>query len=1630
MAESRPSPEPTPATQRSVLLLICILAVGAILRFAGQDWDSQTHMHPDERFLTMVETGIQLPENLTQYFDTQSSPLNPHNKGHTFFVYGTLPIFLVRILGEWAGETGYDQIHLIGRAASASFDLLSLVLVFLIGSRLYSRRVGLLAAAFSAFSVLLIQHAHFFVVDSFANTFSLAGIYFAVRALDDDGWLNFSLFGLALGMASASKISAAPLAGVIVLTSVVRLWGSQDGLSQRQAVTQATRLLLAAIVSLMTFRLLQPYAFKPFSMSLNPAWLDNLAELTSLVSARSDFPPAQQWANRTPVLFSLENLVVYGLGWPLGLLAWFGWAWALVRSMRGDWQRHLILVAWTAGFFLLRSIGTVTSMRYEIPVYPTLALLAAWGLWDAWERLRGIRIKGRLRASWLVACLGMVVLAATATYALAFARNYTLPFTRYEASQWIYRNVPGPANIVMEIDGVKVLEPMAFPEGTVLNPGEPVELPFTARVNASAVSVLLPHPESLSGQTQATLRLTLLDETGSLGQATNEAAVLTGSRLEISLDDPVNLEGDRSYRLRLEVLSAGSVSLRGSVIISESSWDDFLPLPIEGRNGYGGLYGSVNQELYWSDGEDTDGTGQSDKMERILSTLNEGDYLVITSNRQYGSVGRIPQKFPLTVAYYRALVGCPSNTEVEVCMANARPGEIEGRLGYELVVVFERNPSLGPFTFRDQAAEEAFTVYDHPKVMVFYKSPSYDSAAVLAELSRVDLTHIVNLPPGELGAPETPTDLLIPEDRLEAQRSGGTWSDLFSRNSLINRWEPLAVVAWWLMVGVLGLFAFPIVRAAFPGLVDGGYPLARLIGLLLVAWASWLLASTGIAPYTRGTILTTALAMASLSAVLAWRDREGLLSWLRERRREIAWVELFALGFFLFDLAIRLGNPDLWHRYLGGEKPMDFSYLNAVLKSTTFPPFDPWYAGGYINYYYFGFVFVATPIKMLQVVPSVGYNLALPTLFALAALAAYAVGSNLVARRGTAYSRARVVSPRVAGLAAAISLLVIGNLGTVRLIYDGLREVGLRGSEGPKPGLLAAAAGLERVLTLQETLPVGGHHWYWDPSRAIPTPPGDVGPITEFPFFTFLYADLHAHLINLPLTVLTLAWGLSWVLAAEKKLELTWKARALGIGVGALTLGVLAPTNTWDFPAYWTLGAAAALAAPFLRSRRIDLRSVVEGGLSVAGLLLLANLLYRPYYLWYGAGYTEADFWQGARTSLDGYLTVHGLFLVILIPWMGWETRQWLASTPLSALSRLRPYFPAVLFACFAFLLGLAYLAVSGVQIAPLVGPIVVWSGLLLLRKNTPIEKRVALAMVGTAAALTFLVEVVVLVGDIGRMNTVFKFYFQVWTLFSLAGSAALVWLVADPPAWGLRVRLAWTVAFGAVLFGAALYPLTATRAKIEDRMTPATRATLDGMAFMAAATYDDLGKTIPLEGDYQAIQWVQENIQGSPVIVEAQIPEYRWGSRFAIYTGLPAVLGWNWHQRQQRAAVADLDVTQRSQEITDFYLTTSTEAAQRFLDRYDVRYIIVGGLERLYYAELDQCTDLGAGAGVSCNLAGRLEGFATLEVPADHCTPNGSNGMLNCPTGGLDKFERMVDQGLMRAVYRNGNTTIYEVAS
>ncbi len=1748
------------------LMLLLILILAASLRLVGLNWDAYSHNHPDERFLTMVENSIRIPESIGEYFDTHSSTMNPHNMGHGFFVYGTFPIFLVRVIAEWVDKMGYDEVHLVGRMVSVLFDLVTIYVVYLIGKRLYRQRVALLAALFVALSVLLIQHAHFFVVDPVANAFILAGLYFAIRIFDYGEGIDYTLFGLSLGLSVASKINAAPLALMAALAAAARVYTADNGRFVRELKRAAVFLLLAAFLSLLTFRIFQPYAFEGpsfFNIGLNQRWLDNMAEIRAMNRGDTDAPYALQWADRPPILFSLKNMVLWGMGLPLGLIAWAGWGLALWEIFHGRWRRHFIVVLWTGVYFLWQSRGFTPAMRYQIPVYPTLALLAAWGLWRAWEKAHEVRIGRRRMAQTFVLGVACATVLWTFIWALAFTGIYTRPLTRVEASDWIYAHVPAAINIVVDAEGERLYEPLALPLNLVVAADKPYETNFKSEQSGRLVGISLASVRDLnleSGLVSFSVELTEDNQVGAaLGKQYAEAALIqdTPTNVEIRFETPVEVSAGSSYRmllgmessgaveldreidvvfdvagaesrqviklpdseyalgsintpihqftvhhdgeivslflpfvfdasseagserslqiellsdpadqplavathqglsaatqieleipfdeavpavagetyyLRLSLLEGTALAMRASAIISETTWDDGLPFRVGGYD-IGGRYRSLNQELYWQDDTDDDNSGVSDKLERIVSTLTEGDYLVITSNRQYGTITRVPIRYPLTIAYYRALLDCPDAETVLTCGAKAQSGETGENLGYQLVQVFESNPQLGPLEISDQLSEEAFTVYDHPKVLIFKKTESFTPERVREILEKVDLSQVQHILPKDVGKVEAPKSLLLDEGVWEEQQQSGTWSQLFDRSSLINQSDAVAIVVWWLAIAAIGWIAFPITRVVFGGFKNGGYPVSRIVGLLLVAWGSWMLGSLGI-PVSRLTILAVVGSIAIVSGIVVWVDRKNFLEFLRKRKREIWITEAVIIAFFVFDLVIRLGNPDLWHPFFGGEKPMDFSYLNAVLKSSTFPPYDPWFAGGYINYYYFGFVIVGMPIKLLGILPSMAYNLVIPTLFSLLAMAGYCVAYNLVVFTRGRSGKIHLPNARTAGIAAALVLVLLGNLGTADMLYDGFKALGATPNAEAHglAGTFQALAGLIRYVTNGFQMQIPLHHWYWNPSRAIAPGPGEVGPITEFPFFTFLYADLHAHMISRPLTVLCIGWILSQLLLAARGERGRRCAFGISIFFGGLLFGALGPTNMADYPVYWALGALGTVYSVLLFRRKLNLPSVLEALIMAVFLIGLANLLFQPFHDAYAQGYTNLEAWQGSKTSLVDYVTVHGLFLFMISTWLIWESIRWMDETPLSALQRLKPYFGIIALCGIVIAAGTAIVIGIGYSVALFVVPIISLVGVLLLRKNMAVEKQVVLALIGVAITLTFFVEVVVVKATIDRMNTVFKFYMQVWDMLSLAAGAAFVWMLADFPAWQRTWRRVWALLACILIASALLYPVFATPAKIKDRWVNEAPLSLDGMAFMPFAVRDELHSTFSLQEDYEAIRWMQDNVEGTPVILEANAPEYRWGSRFTIYTGLPGVIGWLNHQRQQRVEGPPGAVEARAADVLRFYLTQSIAEAQQVLERYNVRYVVLGRLERAYYENVQPCMRGPDSSSVSCDMRGYPYGMDQPDVPASECQPidaNESDSQLACPTHGLEKFDSMVDSGILREVYHFGETQIFEV--
>jgi YYY domain-containing protein len=1709
------------------VLLVYILLIGAFFRFVGIEWGDFQYLHPDERFLIWVGTDIQpigtpdsilgTPPNTVNnpwranyasaypdcqswggYFAASCSPLNPNNRGHSFYVYGTLPMFLTRYAVQIIyGHSGFNEMTVVGRVFSAVVDLLSIIVVYAIGSQAFKKSVGLLAAAFYAFTVLNIQQSHFFTMDTFFNFFTVLAVYFAVRVgqVKDDtkairlagtGDASSSLpegeeieqpqrlgqritnlikhpyfglsiaFGIALGCAVASKLSAAPVAFVLPLAFGLVVWRKPQRERSRWLVNAFVYLGIAAFVSILVFRILQPYAFLGpgfFGLRPNPQWLANIKEQRAQAAGDIDFPPSLQWANR-PLWFSAQNLIEYGLGLPLGILAFIGFLWAGWRMLKGEWQQHLVLWLWGGFYFAWQSLMFNPTMRYQLPTYPILAIYAGWALVELWNyRKRRLlntetgEIKaqsGKFRWARPAALIGGgVVMVATLAWALAFSLIYTRPVTRVAASDWIFQNIPGPINLHIQAADGMVNQPLSMPYSGIIEPGLPYQNTFVADADGVINDIYLGHvvntQESNTAASPGTQTLVLslvsieslgndlLGSTAAIEADFTPGASGLGAGYTMIFNQPFTIQKGMHYLLTLSMTNgSGTLSVQGSAVANEGDWDDGLPLRVNGNDPFGGIYTpGLNFNMYTDD--------NLEKLNHFIDIYNQSEYLLISSNRQWGSLPRLPERFPMTTLHYRHLLGCPDDKTIAWCYSVAQPGMFQGDLGFDLVAVFQSDPTLGPFSINDQFAEEAFTVYDHPKVLVFKKNSAYSSANARQILSQADFSEMVRITPKK--ATSHPANLLLPEVSRFIQSIGGTWSQLFNSDGLLNSVEPLGVIVWYLSVAVLGLLTYPLLRLTLPGLADKGYPLARTAGMLILAYLTWLAGSASI-PFTRLTITVVLLLMAIAGVYLAYRQRDELRQEWHDRKRYFLVVEGLVLGFFLLFLFIRLGNPDLWHPYKGGEKPMDFSYLNAVLKSTTFPPYDPWYAGGYMNYYYWGFVFVGVLVKWLGLVPSFAYNLIIPTLFSMVTMGAFSIGYNLShlgEKKGalgngqdppgddqpgpTAPYRAYLI-----GLAAALGMGVLGNLGTLRMIVKGWESLAIPGGlTDATPFLTRLAAlpvGLWDNLFHGVSLSYSVGDWYWIPSRAIPAP-GDVEPITEFPMFTFLYADLHAHMMAMAIAMLAITWAVAVLMGKAR-----WQSIGVGvlsIVVGGLAIGALYPTNLSDIYTYLPIGMLVLGYAVF---RYADVGwftwppriAPVARRLSLAviGMLLLVVLsygLYLPYRMWYAQPYSSVIPWTGTHTPFVSYLTHWGLFLFVIISWMVWETHEWMASTPLSSLRKLHHYTSLILSALVVIFLACLLLSIKipgiesmgmlskmpigrGASLAWFILPLAAWAGVLLLRPGMPDLKRLVLFLVGTGLLITLMVEVVVVRGDIGRMNTVFKFYLQAWALFAVSAAAALGWLLGPVKRWLPGWRISWRAAFSFLVFSAALFTLYGSMAKIKDRWVTTAPHTLDGMAYMPYATYyqdypnvtddtpaDQRGVNMDLSQDYRAIRWMQENVQGSPVIVEANSPNYyRWYSRFTVYTGLPGVLGWQWHEQQQRALNPPGWVSKRLSDINQFYTTVDTDVTKQFLNLYQVKYIVVGQLEAVTY-----------------------------------------------PGAGLEKFPAF-NGVLWNVVYQDANTTIYEV--
>ena len=264
---------------------------------------------------------------------------------------------------------------------------------------------------------------------------------------------------------------------------------------------------------------------------------------------------------------------------------------------------------------------------------------------------------------------------------------------------------------------------------------------------------------------------------------------------------------------------------------------------------------------------------------------------------------------------------------------------------------------------------------------------------------------------------------MLSPSALDAQQSGGTWSELFNREGWANR---VPWLSWLLVIELICLIAFPFTWWLMRPLPDRGILFARALGLLLVAWVAWWLVNAGILRYSTGALWLAMLIVALPSAVVLWRQWRQMIDWLRDKWRLVITAEaLFLLAYLAFVL-VRAANPDLWHPWRGGEKPMELAYFTAVARSSVLPPYDPWFSGGYLNYYYWGYFILSVPVRLTGIPPATAFNVAVPLLFALTATGVGSLVYNLVdaARSRKSPSSRQSLSPGPAWIPAFAGMTV------------------------------------------------------------------------------------------------------------------------------------------------------------------------------------------------------------------------------------------------------------------------------------------------------------------------------------------------------------------------------------------------------------------------------------------------------------------------------------------------------------------------------------------------------------------------------------------------------------------------------
>ena len=685
---------------------------------------------------------------------------------------------------------------------------------------------------------------------------------------------------------------------------------------------------------------------------------------------------------------------------------------------------------------------------------------------------------------------------------------------------------------------------------------------------------------------------------------------------------------------------------------------------------------------------------------------------------------------------------------------------------------------------------------------------------------------------------------------------------------------------WWLLALFMGMVAMPLTGRLFEGFEDKGWLFSKVLAIAVTGFLTWFLVALEILSFTAAVCIGVSVACAVVCAVIFHIQlKKDIECYPTGKIRLIIREELLFFGIFLMWTYLAGFRPQAY----GTEKFMDYGFMEAMMRSTTLPARDLWYSEGTINYYYGGQYFAVFLTKLSGTKVELTYNLMRTFVAGLAFIMPFSLVHQMVKDRlGRNISGWKKKLPSVTGFLAGIAVSVAGNMHYV--VY-------------------ACVIPWIQKLKGEEV----SSYWFPDATRYIGFNP-DVADKTihEFPCYSFVLGDLHAHVVDIMFVLLILALLYAWmkkVRTTKITLENTekkefWRRQLLmpQLLAAAALLGMFHWTNYWDFVIYYVVTGGTLLFMNIICLKG-DIRQILAVTIAQAiEIFAIATVIILPFTLQF------TTMVQGVRLAQNHSLP-HQLLILWGLPTI--LTLVFVISLIIEKLKKLEH------------------------------------KSLYRLMKAVRTPDLFAVIMGLCAIGLVAIPELVY-VRDIyengnARANTMFKLTYQAYIMFGMTMAYVIFRLLFINCKKILKavgvigfVLLLWTCGY----FGRSV------DSWFGQVLDPSQYKGLNATAFLETDFVEDAG----------AIRWLKENIQDSPVVLEANGDSYSNYERVSAMTGLPTVMGWYVHEWLWRNDVADLN--EKSAEIESIYTSTDTQRVQELIKKYDISYIFVGSCEREKYGE------------------------------------------------------------------------------